>query len=287
MTRMPPKRADHPDGGYNYMKETFNSVRLKSSLRKMSEEEFFETMMHVFATDISTSRMQASIEIMDERFGRYSKKAQLTWALDMAVRKGNTSMIDFLLGEGALIDGTKNAYVPGLLGPASFNPLVTAIMRGTEETLAHLLWMGANPNPPKNSFLYDAAYINNSAGKTRILLDAGARGGAEEALYNLIQVSQRLDIADLILDKAGLSVNIDNGSIVKSAVMSLYRRIPGAEETVRFLLSRGADFSAAARSFDDENNGSPDALKLAELAHALAGKKLKATKNTGPFPGGC
>lgn len=260
------------------MKNTFNDENLKSKLRNMGEEEFFETMMTVFAVDHSTSRMQVAIEVMDERFNKYSKSAQLTWALDTAVRKGNISMIDFLLGEGALIDGTQTAYMPGLLGPASFRPLATAILRGTEETLEHLLLMGANPNPPKNSFLYDAAYINDSAGKTRLLLDAGARGGAEEALYGLIQVSQRLDTADMILDKTGLSVNIDNGSIVKSAVMSLYRRIPGAEETVEFLLSRGADFSAAARSFEVESNNSPDAQKLTEMARALTGQKTKVTR---------
>lgn len=252
------------------MKEIFNDAGLKSQLRNMGEEVFFNEMMQVFAADATGDRMRVAIDVMEERFGRYPKAAQLTWALDTAVRNDNIPMIDFLLGEGALIDGTKKAYMPELLGSASFSPVATAISRASDKTLEHLLSLGASPNPPKNAFIYNAAYIGASAGKTSALLDAGARGGTEEAFRDVVLVSHRLDIADIILEKTGLGANMDGGSIVRSAVMALYRDMPDAGETVQFLLARGADFASAARSFETDNAHFHDAPKLAALARQIA-----------------
>lgn len=263
------------------MKDTFNDGLLKTYLLNMSEDKFFEKMMHVFTSDTSPLRMHVAIQVMEERFSAHSKSAQLTCVLDRAVRKNNITMLGYLLHQGAHINGTETGYIPGLLGPASAFPLSTAIAHGTEKTLEYLLSMGADPNPPKNSFLYDAAYINDSISKTRILLDAGATGGAEAALYSLIHVSQRRDTAVTIMEKTGLGVNVDNGRIVKSAVISLYKHAPGAEDTVQFLLSRGADFAAAARSFEAEYKGSADAPKLAKLALSLTGQKPEIRKNVG------
>lgn len=147
----------------------------------------------------------------------------------------------------------------------------------------HLLQRGADSNPPGNLFIYEAAYMTGSAEKTRILLEAGARGGAERALRNVILVDPQFEIADMILEKTNIGVNVNNGDIVKSAVISLSRQDPNAGKAAQYLSSRGADFESVAKSFESKDGPYPLSRDLREVARACHAAQAKRAKKGPAF----
>ncbi|MEZ0262629.1 MAG: hypothetical protein ACAH80_16610 [Alphaproteobacteria bacterium] len=254
----------------------FNATKLASQLKKLDDEKFFDRMMREYPLDADTKRMEVAIKVMAKRFPKLSKADQLTWALDTAVENNNTQMIDFLLTKGAKIDGTASAYMPGLLGNARYTPVATAIQSGTAETLKHLFNKGAAPDPKDNSFLFNAAYMRRSLEKTRILLDAGTKSGAGRAVYGVLRVHRKTEIAREILERTGFDVNTNNGELVRSAVLGVQRGDEGPDGPVISLLrSKGADFEAVAKRLEKEEAlcGITDSA-TAKLARSLAAPKL-------------
>jgi hypothetical protein len=244
--------------------------KLEAQLMKMRKRKFYDVMVGEFTKDADTDRMAVAIKVMEKRFPEHSKPDQLAWVMDKAIFRNNAKMITYLLEQGAAANGTTAAHVPELRYPAAFNPVETAIICSTAETLAQLFNRGADPNPPRNAYLHSAAYIQSSPSKARVLLKHGATGGAAAAVAGLLLTGEFPGLVQEIIRKTGLDVDERDGQLLRSAVRRVSEGKATGCKAVALMRKVGADFEVAARGFEKEQAHAGGTPLYAALTRRLA-----------------
>jgi len=252
---------------------------LEEQMRAMTAVDLYLSIEE-FTGDKTTERMETGLKVLKGRFPEANLQHQLTWFLGAAATRGGIAAMDYLLKQGALIDGMANVPLPGYATINAY-PLDNAISNGRPEALKFLLEKGAKKEP--NRALLPRA-TSSTPETMRVLLQAGVRDHVHRALAKSL-LEDRLDIAEVITSEGAAHVNDRNGYVVSQIMFSVAGAVrhPDAERRLRFIADHGGDFWAVARRLDEKGSDKADAAAqvaehmqdyVSRLAFNLAAKKL-------------
>jgi len=266
------------------------------NLRLSGANRFFGLVMGKYTADKTPRRMEVAIKALKRRFPQLDLADELTWALGEAAAKDNRPMMDFLLGQGAKIDGATRVIVQGYKDAQQVVPLFSAIKAGAVGAVSHLLAAGAKPDPMNDIDLPDG-YLGPAAvegrGLVKLFIEAGARKGADKALFELIANRRDIETAEYLAQKTGVGVNALEGKIVRTVIGDYGHRarpyFQGVfapflnDKALQYLSDAGADFATAAHRFRGQFD--EDAPRLADIADSWARHQARAfRKPAAPAP---
>jgi len=230
-------------------------------LETLSREEFFKHVYGNYSGDPTTERMEAAIKVLERRFPEQPLNEQITWFLYGAAGKGNIPMMEYLVGLGALAEGTDKVMVAGLISPDLWavhaDPLYSAVVKRQGAAVRFLLETGRIG--PEQSVLVSAS--TSTPEIMRMLLKSGMRREAGKALAVAI-LQSNYDIADVLTAEG---VPVDAYVMRSTVAYALHPDNHGGNKQLEYLADHGGRFEGVAKLDKDQI----DAGKLRDFTRRL------------------